>query len=304
MEIIDDHLLDFTKSNKISIPKWFINKEPYSLVIGEDDTPKLKNKLDNNIDIFICYPYYSESYIDFLKSNIALINGDTKYKHKHLICILDLDNLKQCEDFIELFKNKFNKIILDYHVYKQFKLDHISLLLVDSGNYTINNGDTYPIENYNQFMKALDQDIRTFIEINSPFTIDYLKYQQRSINRSMVDDNLKDILDKSDYLLSVLLHDKYDFKINIDHNILDRITNMEDIGDKFINLINIFGCLLLNFHQILGDLIGHIELNEYSKIHIRYQKINLITNQHYKNKCRKYKLKYLKLKNSLNYFNK
>jgi hypothetical protein len=60
MEIIDDHILDFTKSNTISIPKCFINKEPYSLVIGEGDTPKLQNKLDNNIDIFICYPYYHE----------------------------------------------------------------------------------------------------------------------------------------------------------------------------------------------------------------------------------------------------
>jgi hypothetical protein len=193
MEIIDDHILDFTKSNKISIPKWFINKEPYSLVIGEGDTPKLQNKLDNNIDIFICYPYYHEEYFDYLKQNIALINGNEKYRHKHLICILNLDNLKQCEYFTEIFKNKFNKIISDHHVYKEFKLNHINLLLVDRGNYIIYNDDRYPIDHYDKFINDLDKDIETFIRIKSPSKIDNSKYKQKSINTSMTNDNFKDI---------------------------------------------------------------------------------------------------------------
>lgn len=293
MDFTDQHILDFSKSNN-RIPEWFI-KSQYTLLIGDGDTTATPKHLDDNIDIFICYPQINPEYFIYLKANIDLINSNPKYTRKHLICIVDVTNPKQCNNFCILFENKFNRIILNKHA-EPLNLYYISILLADKGEYFIINTDNFLINPYSRFIEMLNEDL-----LKNPNEINYSSYLNRKISDTIVIDNHDDIESKNIFLLDKIYYliENYDFKINIKIDILEQVNKMHSLKQKFINLLCIFGYLLSNFHIKLGDdLYGYIELNEKSNIITRYQKD---TELKYMKKYLVYKQKYFNLK-KLKYF--
>jgi len=293
MNFTDPHILDFSKSTN-TIPSWFIKQEPYNLLIGDGDTPQTIKFLEE-YDIFICYPLYDDSgeYLEYLQDNIKVINTTPKYYHKHLICIVNVYDPIQCDNFCILFKIKFNKIVLNRHA-ESLDYKYINILLINKGSYYLDNSSGIVITN--------NERLNTLIEDLDKLSIHDINHQQfigikvlSSINK-INENHIQYLLKKINEYITIC-----PVNINITDDIIKKVMLLENINNKFEKMLNIIGYLLLKFHIILGDdLYGYIELSQKSNklnIILRFEKdIEL----KYKNKYLKYKNKYLKYKNELN----
>lgn len=288
MEFTDEHILDFSKPDSV-IPSWFAKTEPLSLIIGEGDTPDTYIFLDN-FDIFLCYPLASLTvYIDYLKENILMINSNPKYKNKKLICLVDVYNPKQCSDFCSLFKDKFNKIVVNHHA-ERMNLKYINILLQDKGEYKISTSEKTVIIN----VTLLIDEFNKIISKEKPTLIDHIFYINLLIPKSIIDDNYQKIEEFCLILYDVIIQylKIYKFKITINEKTLEKLMVVKELDIKINNLFRIFGYLLLNFHEYLdNDLYGMIILNEANnRIELIYYKD---IQKKFLNKYLKYKKKYL-----------
>ena len=147
-----NHILDFTKGHIESLPDWF-QKESYKVVMGSGDSIFRDGRTDIEVyqeyDVHCCLPNYmgeaSEHMIQQNNNYIITNNLNT------IICLIDMKNNPQVDNFIELFKNKCAKIHYVPHGPPTLSIKSVHDLLQTDGVITMTALDRVVGTTYNTF---------------------------------------------------------------------------------------------------------------------------------------------------------
>jgi hypothetical protein len=119
--LLDQHLLDFTKDEIITIPEWF-DPEIKGLHSGGPDTKNymltdmFSRSFNKSYNVYYCYPnLYGAEGIMNINNSIDEIYNNTELFNNILICIINFEDLEQIIKFQNVFKNYFDKIEIGYH---------------------------------------------------------------------------------------------------------------------------------------------------------------------------------------------
>lgn len=176
------------------LPEWLGDNLKIILCAGDGDQRGYSNVLlpFHMFDVFFCYPAYNsirQNVLDLLQY----------FPKKKVICLIDITNKSQMEQFLSLFKNRFSLIDGYYGHCPYFNIDQISKVLKVGG---------------------------TALNIN------YLDPEIRRVNRSV--DKLQTILSKSTHGLTpddaLILSGRYDIfpkekLINLSYRLIFHIEN-------------------------------------------------------------------------------
>lgn len=107
----DEHILNFKENFIENLPEWFENRTNLTLICGPGDyVHRGKTNIEQfyTYDIFCCYgddldTGSDESYTSVQENLIYLKNN---FFHEKILCLIDLTNENQVQNFLALFNNK------------------------------------------------------------------------------------------------------------------------------------------------------------------------------------------------------